>query len=127
VFEALAGRVAVLEGATPYLRPTILRPIVQLFLQTRAFFHDPSGNVDLLSRLQIDHVVVLRAGGVGYRSVIGRTEEQALDELPALERLFRNQSMTVYRVVGSGPHTGVPDPGRYPGYDCGLTVPRGRT
>lgn len=118
VFEALTGRVAVLEGATPFLRPTILEPIVRLLLQARAFFHDPAQHEAFLHDHAVDYVVVLIGGHVGYRETIGTTDAVALAALPSLERVFANQGMTIYRVTSGGGGGPRPDPARYPGYDC---------
>ncbi len=118
VFEALTGRVAVLEGATPFLRPNILEPIVRLLLQARGFFHDPQSHEAFLRARGIDYVVVLTGGYVGYRESIGTTNAVALARLPVLQRVFANEGMTIYRVASSAGGDGGPDPAAYPGYDC---------
>ena len=118
VFEALTGRVAVLEGATPFLRPSILQPIVRLLLQARDFFHDPGGHQRFLRTRRIDYVVVLTGGHVGYRESIGTTDTFALARLTSLQRVFANDGMTIYRVASSGGVDRGPDPATYPGYDC---------
>jgi hypothetical protein len=102
-FEALTGRVAVLEGATPFLRPTILAPIVRLLLQARDFFHDPELDESFLQAQNVDYVVVLAGGHVGYRETIGATNTEALGRIASLREEFANQGMTIYRVTDSAP------------------------
>lgn len=118
VFEALTGRVAVLEGATPFLRPSILRPIVRLLLQARDFFHDPAGNEAFLRTQRIDYVVVLTGGHVAYTETIGAANLGALMQLPLLHRVFANEGMTIYRVSGEPDTAPDPDPAAFPGYEC---------
>jgi hypothetical protein len=117
-FEALTGRVAVLEGATPFLRPAILQPIVRLLLQARDFFHDPQAHQAFLGPHAVDFVVVLAGGHVGYRETIGTTNTAALDGLSSLQRVFANEGMTIYRVTGPPLTVGRTNPAGYPGYDC---------
>jgi hypothetical protein len=118
VFEALTGRVAVLEGATPFLRPVILEPIVRLLLQARDFFHDPEGHDAFLAAQRVDFVVLLAAGHVGYREPIGTPDGAAIARLPSLRQVFTNEGMTIYRVTSSRAPGRWPDPAAYPGYDC---------
>jgi hypothetical protein len=119
VFEALTGRVAVLEGATPFLRPVILEPIVRLLLQARDFFHDPEGHDAFLAAQGVDYVVLLAAGHVGYREPIGTPDGAAIARLPSLRQVFTNDGMTIYRVTSSrAPGGPWPDPAAYPGYEC---------
>jgi hypothetical protein len=118
VFEAATGRVAVLEGATPFLRPNILDPIVRLLLQARDFFHDPETHEAFLRAQRIDYVVVLTGGHVGYKESIGTTNADALARLPSLRRVFANQGITIYQVSSNARVDRGPDPAAYPGYDC---------
>jgi hypothetical protein len=117
-FEALTGRVALLEGATPFLRPTILAPIVRLLLDARDFFHDPAPNASLLRAQDIDYVIVLKAGHVGYKEPIGKTNAEALAGAPFLQQTFANQGMTIYRVAGSARGDAELDASAFPGFDC---------
>jgi hypothetical protein len=118
VFEALTGRVAVLEGATPFLRPVILEPIARLLLQARDFFHDPEGHDAFLAAQGVDYVVLLAAGHVGYREPIGTPDGAAIARLPSLRQVFTNEGMTIYRVTSSRGPGRWPDPAAYPGYEC---------
>ena len=117
VFEALTGRVAVLEGATPYLRPSILQPIVALLLQARDFFHDPAGHQAFLRTQGIDYVVLFTGGHVGYKESIRATHATELARLPSARLVFGNKGMTIYRTSAQR-NRRVPDPAAYPGYDC---------
>jgi hypothetical protein len=118
VFEALTGRVAVLEGATPFLRPVILEPIVRLLLQARDFFHNPESHEAFLAAQGVDYVVLLAAGHVGYREPIGTPDGAALARLPSLRQVFTNDGMTIYRVAPNRGTGRWPDPAAYPGYEC---------
>ncbi len=117
-FEALTGRVAVLEGATPFLRPTILAPIVRLLLQARDFFHDPELNESFLEAQNVDYVVVLAGGHVGYRETIGATNSEALGQVASLRQAFANQGMTIYRVTDSSAHGQGAAGMAHPGMPC---------
>jgi hypothetical protein len=118
VFEALTGRVALLEGMTPYLRPAVLSPIIELLLEARAFFHDPAAHAELLSREGVDYVVLLRAGAVGYREPIGRANTAELDGVPFLRARHRSGAMVVYEVLGLEGEGTFPLPAAVPGYRC---------
>jgi hypothetical protein len=97
VFEALTGRVAVLEGATPYLRPELLPKVVTRLLDARAFFEDPSADPTFPQREGATLVVVLREGNVGY-PLATSTDEAGLDALPSLRPAYRSPAMVVYEV-----------------------------
>jgi len=118
VFEALTGRSAVLEGMTPYLRPSVLAPIVRLFLDARRFFVDPQGNQAFLAREGVDYVVILHSGGVGYSLPIGRIDQAALASAPFLEPMYSSPAMTVYRVHGVARPAGLPVPSSARGFRC---------
>jgi hypothetical protein len=118
VFEALTGRAAVLEGMTPYLRPTVLAPIVRLFLDARRFFADPQGNQAFLAREGVDYVAILHAGRVGYSEPIGKIDQAALASWPLLEPVYSSPAMTVYRVHGVARPAGLPDPSSARGFRC---------
>jgi hypothetical protein len=107
VFEALAGRVAVLEGATPYLRPGLLPDVVSRLLDARSFFEDPAAHPTFPEQLRASYVVVMKEGGVGY-PLTERTDTEGLGELPSLRRVFTSSAMDVYAV---GPISGAPSSG----------------
>jgi hypothetical protein len=118
VFEALTGRVAVLEGATPYLVPPIRDPIVHLLLAARDFFQDPQAHPAFLQAEGVTYVVVISAGGVGYSEPIGAANRSSLASAPFLRAVHISPAMTIYQVEGLLPHTGVANPATHPGFDC---------
>jgi hypothetical protein len=118
VFVALTGRVGVLEGMTPYLRPDILVPIVRLLLSAREFFHDPLANEAFLQQQGIDYVVLLKRGAVGYREPIGKTDLAAIESAPFLKPVHLTPAMSIYQVVGVSTVGSFSDPSRFPGYTC---------
>jgi hypothetical protein len=120
VFEALAGRVAVLEGATPYLVPAVRDPVVRQLLAARDFFHDPAGHSDFLTAQAVGYVAIISTGGIGYSQPIGAVDQPALRRSPFLRPVHAARAMTIYQVVGLPLPTVVPNPGGY-GFDC----PRG--
>ena len=66
VFEAMTGRVAILEGATPYLRPDVLPGVIRLLEDAGDFFRDPAGHAALLARERVTAVVIIKEGVIGY-------------------------------------------------------------
>ena len=116
-FQAGLGRAALLEGATPYLRPKVLDHAIDLFLRARAFFRDPSA-ATFLSGWPITHVVVIRGGGLGYSAVVGKTDVAALDRLSFLRLEHATDAVRIYSVQLPG--TGGPGvrAEAYPGYHC---------
>src|SRR5207342_3169590 len=50
-FAAATGRVSVVEGMGPYLRPAMLHSVLHLVLQAHGFFEHPAGGAALLHRL----------------------------------------------------------------------------
>ena len=114
-FQAALGRVAILEGMTPYLRPAVLEDKVRLFLAARAFFGEPSPV--LLRETGATHVVTIRGAGIGYPAMIGRTDVDALDASPLLRLVHSSPSVRVYEVrAPAGDRLAVP--ADFPGYDC---------
>ena len=118
IFEAYLGRVHVLEGMTPYLRPEVLEPVVRRFLDARAFFRDPAGREGFVRDLGADYVVVFRGGGVGYPAMIGGVNADLLDAAAFLELVHADDVARVYRVRGEVREDGFPDPEGFPGYRC---------
>ena len=100
VVTSLTGRFALLEGMGPFLRVDKLPYVVSLMLSARHFFENPQANEAFLRQHDISHVVVSRVQ-IGYPWPIGRTNVQAMDVAPFLQRVFVTPSATVYRVVGA--------------------------
>lgn len=118
IFQAYLGRVHVLEGMTPYLRPEVLEPVVRRFLDARAFFRDPAAHEGFVRDLGADYVVVFRGGGVGYPAMIGGVNAELLDAAAFLELVHADDVGRVYRVLGEVREDGFPDPEGFPGYRC---------
>ncbi|CAN5678053.1 hypothetical protein BH20ACT23_BH20ACT23_26000 [soil metagenome] len=100
VFKAMTGRVALLEGMTPYLRPEMLDYSLDLMLDARAFFKDPSGRGRLLQEKGIDYVVVLDEMRLGHSYGVGRPSADFAGA-PLLELEFQNEGARIYRVTAS--------------------------
>jgi hypothetical protein len=97
---SLTGRYALLEGMGPFLRVDKLPYVVSLLLSARQFFKDPQANEAFLRQHDITYVVVSRVQ-IGYFGPTGKTNIQALDAAPFLQRVFVTPSGIVYRVVGA--------------------------
>jgi hypothetical protein len=122
VFRALTGRVAVLEGMGPFLRPGMLDAIVDLMLQTRAFFHDPVANREFLVQRGVDYVIVSKRVTVGYPAPIGPVDPQPLRGVEFLEPVHSSDTFDVYRVSLPGDSHGFPDPSDFPGFRCPTSI-----
>ena len=101
VFKAMTGRVALLEGMSPYLRPEMLDRSIDLMLEARSFFKDPSGQGRLLQEKGIDYVVVLDHLRLGHPYGVGRPSTDFAD-VPFLELEFQNEGARIYRVTTPG-------------------------
>ena len=118
-FAAETGRVSVAEGMGPYLRPAELQTVLDLVLGAHAFFRDPAAHRAYLRRQQVDYVIVVKDVRVG--SMVN-TLEQDVDpdrfgQVPFLQLVHSDDTMDVYRVVGSEPGNR-PDPSQFSGLDC---------
>lgn len=119
VLEAATGRVGVVEGMAPHLRPAVLKPVVKLLLAARAFFADPVRRASFLRGEAIDYVIV--TGRIaGYRSPLGKDVDIGLlDAVPALRLIHDGDGLRVYRVVPPPSNHGrYPSSIGYPGYTC---------
>ncbi|MGH2702556.1 MAG: hypothetical protein ACRDJ2_12385 [Actinomycetota bacterium] len=99
VFKALTGRVAILEGMTPYLRPDMLGDLVKLMLRTQRFFDEPQDHASLLKDEAVDYVVVPRAMRLGHAFKARATSD--LGTFPALSTAYDGEAGVVYRVEDS--------------------------
>lgn len=107
-FEALTGRVSVLEGAIPYLRPDVLDPMFERLLAARAFFDDPVGRAAFLEEQGVDYVVLIGEGGIGYDLGIGPDDPADLLDLPGARTAYDGDALRVFEVPRAG-STPVPD------------------
>ena len=101
VFKAMTGRVALLEGMSPYLRPEMLDRSIDLMLEARRFFNDPLGRGHLLQEKGIDYVVVLDNMRLGHNYGSGRPSP-AFAEAGFLDLEFQNEGARIYRVTTPG-------------------------
>jgi hypothetical protein len=126
-FAAATGRVSVVEGMGPYLRPAMLHTVLATVLRAHRFFEHPAGGAALLRRLGVDEVLVVK--GVRIGSMVGVLESgvdpEAFRGLPYLELVHASPMLDVYRVRRPGGGT-FPDPATAAGFSCRRgTVPQG--
>jgi hypothetical protein len=118
-FAAATGRVSVVEGMGPYLRPEMLHTVLGLVLRAHRFFEDPAGGAALLHRLGVDEVLVVK--GVRIGSMVGTLESgvdpEAFRSVPYLRLIHSSPVLDVYEVRGA-PHGTFPDPSSMAGLHC---------
>ena len=118
-FAAATGRVSVVEGMGPYLRPEMLHTVLGLVLRTHRFFEDPAGGEALLHRLGVDEVLVVK--GVRIGSMVGTLESgvdpAAFRSVPYLQLIHASPVLDVYRVRGAAGGS-FPDPRSMAGFHC---------
>ena len=107
-FEAVTGRVGVLEGAGPYFRIDVLRVALRTILQAREFLADPARHRDFLTRNHVAAVVLTGPGGGPLGALPVRPVARLrMARAPFLEEALRTSFTTVYRVTtftaGPGP------------------------
>ena len=120
VFETLTGRVALLEGPTPYLRPGIRDSVIRLFLDANRFLQRPRANRAFLERQGVDYVVLTRDFSVGYRGPVGTGNKAEMDRATFLRRVHTSRAMDVYQVLRTDDHVTRPfaPPEAFPGFVC---------
>jgi len=126
-FQGMTGRVAVTEGMAPYLRPEMLTDVIDLLLDSRAFFEDPATNEFVLNDYGIDYVLVAKKNSLFDRKppLLGRFPTERVAEADALELVEENRLMDVYRVTNPSAAEW-PDPNEHAGYSCrteGVPIP----
>jgi hypothetical protein len=118
-FAAVTGRVSVVEGMGPYLRPAMLHTVLNTVLQAHRFFEHPAGGAALLRRLGVNEVIVVK--GVRIGSMVGVLEDgvdpAVFGNVPYLQRVYSSPLFDVYRVRGSGGGR-FPDPATIAGFHC---------
>jgi hypothetical protein len=118
-FAAATGRVSVVEGMGPYLRPEMLHTVLDLVLRAHRFFQDPAGGAAMLHRLGVDEVLVVK--GVRIGSMVGTLESgvdpEAFRSLPYLRPIHSSPVLDVYRVRGAAGGA-FPDPASMAGFHC---------
>ena len=95
-FAAVTGRVSVVEGMGPYLRPAMLHTVLRTVLQAHRFFEHPAGGLALLRRLGVNEVLVVKGVRIGSMVGVlergrrsGRLSQRALSGARALEPAVR--------------------------------------
>jgi hypothetical protein len=117
-FQVFTGRVAITEGMAPYLRPDMLTEVIDILLDTRAFFEAPSDNLHVLEKYGIDHVVVAKTPYLLHeKPLLGQFPPELVAEADELEQLYESRLIDVYRVPGAQT-AGWPQADGQPGYTC---------
>ena len=118
-FQAATGRVGLLEGMAPYLRPAMLREVVTLFRSAQAFFRDPGNNRRFLEREGVDYVIVV-SGRVplGFLTYDLKASSTRLARTPFLAEVLRSPDLRIFRVTGQRRAGTLPNPARQPGFRC---------
>ena len=118
--SAATGRVSVVEGMGPYLRPEMLHPVLADVLRAHRFFERPAGGRRFLRREGVDYVIVVK--GVRIGSMVGTLDSgvdpAGLAGVDFLRPVYTSPEADVYRVRGSGRLSGFPDPADYSGFMC---------
>jgi hypothetical protein len=118
-FAAATGRVSVVEGMGPYLRPAMLHTVLRTVLEAHRFFEHPAAGAALLRRLGVDEVLVVK--GVRIGSMVGVLESgvdpAAFPQVPYLDLVHTSRVLDVYRVRGAGSGR-FPDPATAAGFSC---------
>jgi hypothetical protein len=118
-FVATTGRVSVVEGMGPYLRPAMLHTVLGTVLAAHRFFQDPAGGQALLHRLGVTDVLVVK--GVRIGSMVGTLDSgvdtAAFRAVPWLSLVHSSPLLDVYHVQGAG-GGGFPDPTATAGFHC---------
>jgi hypothetical protein len=119
-FVAATGRVSVVEGMGPYLRPDMLHPVLDEVLAAHRFFQDPANGSAFLHRERVNYVIVVK--GVRIGSMVGTLESgvdpAAFAGIPFLRPVLRSPDADVYRVHLPIRMGGFPDAPPHPGFRC---------
>jgi hypothetical protein len=121
-FETLTGRASIDEGMAPYLRPTILRPVLQNLIDIRRFFTDPAANSEFLRQHAVDYVIVfdndLAIGDVPS-GISSHVNVDALAAAPFLHEVANDAGMRVFQVTSAAAAPGAAlRPSGFSAYTC---------
>jgi hypothetical protein len=114
VFKVMTGRVAVLEGMTPFLRPRMLQNIIDLLLRARRFFSAPVSKKEFLKRTGVEYVVQVHGLKIGHG--YGAIDQPLF--APFLKLVHQGRWVRVYRVVGLSRERSAALSASAPGYIC---------
>ncbi|HSD00806.1 MAG TPA: hypothetical protein VLB81_00430 [Gaiellales bacterium] len=119
-FVAATGRVSVVEGMGPYLRPDMLHPVLDQVLAAHRFFQDPAHGFGFLQQQGVNYVIVVK--GVRIGSMVGTLESgvdpAAFAGIRFLRPVLKSPDADVYRVRLPIRLGGFRDAGAHPGYRC---------
>jgi hypothetical protein len=116
-YQLLTGRVGVVEGMGPHLRPEILLQVNDLLMRNREFFVRPATSKQYLVDEGVDYVALVRdKKNKGVLSI--PSNARVLDKVPFLELIHEGERTNFYRVVGAETNGDFPDPRDFPGYTC---------
>jgi hypothetical protein len=100
-FEAVAHRVSLTEGMSPYLRPAMLKLVVHKLLEARKYFNGPLLHPDYPHRHRVEYVVFIDGNEVGsVGGILGYPVRDKFRRAPFLRLMFHNASVDIYRVTG---------------------------
>jgi hypothetical protein len=105
LFEVFSGRVSVLEGSAPYLRPGELDDVLAQIAAARGFLRDPLDNAGFLRRERISYVVLFDDGPGDATSLTAS----------GLTRLVQSDNGVTILRVSEAPDS---PPESLPGYRC---------
>jgi len=120
-YQVLTGRVSVIEGMGPHLRPEMLNRVIGLLKRNRKFFRDPQGQGHFLEAEGADYVVLFRHSPQ-RRSLRGPAGDAVLmDHTGFLRLVDEGEIANVYEVEGIDGSGTFPDPADFPGFECQQT------
>ncbi|MDQ3620274.1 MAG: hypothetical protein M3391_09130 [Actinomycetota bacterium] len=117
-FQSLTGRTSITEGMAPYVRPDMLRDVVDLLLEARAFFRKPGEHRGLLSEREVDYVVVVkRRNAFDEGPLLRIADPEVFEGIDFLPLVHEDPVVNVYEVVPA-PTGDAPRPSDFSGYRC---------
>lgn len=118
-FEATTGRVAILEGMAPYLRPDLLRETVPLLRSAQAFFRNPSAHRRFLQEEGVDYVLAVdQTVPLGFLTYDFSPSSTRLARAPFLRASGETNEAKIFRVMGLRKVGSFPNPSGWPGFRC---------
>lgn len=120
-YQVLTGRVSVIEGMGPHLRPEMLDSVISLLRRNRAFFRDPQAHGHFLEAEGADYVVLFggRSRRPSLRSPAG--DPVLMDHTGFLRLVDEGEIANVYEVQGTDSPETFSDPADFPGFECKRT------
>jgi hypothetical protein len=102
-FAATTGRVSVVEGMDPYLRPDELHSVLRTVLAAHAFFLQPAKHRAFLADQAVDYVLLVKDVRIGNAvgAIDAGVDPAGFRDLPFLQLVHSDETMDVYRVRGA--------------------------